>query len=296
VNHVTQKVVKITENDDFNEYLTKYCHGIHITKVGYFFLRKAYKINKEKQFLFCCEDFRSEFTPGNYRQMIHRYREIIELVIPGRPCFYQLKGVDVPKRPRMLTDKTMGDGMISILEDLQEQNPALHDIKIKFDSDIHKSLTKLGYEINPINHVIKLPIPIYDNNITVMAIVYPKTIQIDIGCTFKPFVYDIQGMIKLTTFLGRIYQYLLLIARESSLSDVLSWVITHYHFGIDGSKTYSGKSFHRTFEDMSCGFIRFYSKKLLDGNLILRLEQIHSPKTTLNQEIEKMILQNSVTN
>lgn len=46
--------------------------------------------------------------------------------------------------------------------------------------------------------------------------------------------------------------------------------------------------FHRTFDDLQCGWVRFYSKRMKNG-LIPRLETIQTPQIPLEQEINRII-------
>lgn len=221
-----------------------------------------------------------------------KYKSLIEIVIQSRPRQYKLRGIDLPEDRRRLTHRVTGDSVIDILCKLRDQPPAIHDLKLKFCSNLHEVLLKLGHKSNPSNNGIILKLPSLDNNITCKVMVYPKTVQIDIGCTFRPFVYDISGVVHLTFVLGRIYQCIFLIGGNSAdIPQVSLWIITHYHFGKDGSEAYSGQAFHRTFDDVASGLVRFYSKKMNDGKVIPRIEQIHTPNISLDQEIERMIVQ-----
>lgn len=185
----------------------------------------------------------------------------------------------------------MGGSMIEILKKLRQQPPKIHDIKLKFQSNLHKVLVELGKQPNTRNNGIPLKIPKLDNNINFKILVYPQITQIDVGCTFKPFVYDITGVLKLTFILGRVYHILSFMSLDrADIPSIEKWVVTHYHFGKDGTETYSGQSFHRTYEEVSTGLVRFYSKKMPDGNTMPRVEQIQSPQATLDQEIDKMIM------
>lgn len=178
--------------------------------------------------------------------------------------------------------------MLSILENLKEQPPAIHDLKFSIDADIHQYL-KEYYPVNPNNMGIKLEIPSYDENILIKTMVYLKKIQLDIGCSYNPFVYDLSGVIKLCSILGQIQMFLHLISPSTAFfSDVSSWIITHYHFGKDGSETYSGKSFHLTSDEVFNGMIRFYSKKYPDDKVVPRFEGIFTPKIRLEQELLRM--------
>ena len=282
----------VTETKSFNEFLTKHCNGIHIpkTKRVLYVLERAYKINTEKQMPFEYDDF-SELTNGSFRQIIHKIRPLIEVVVRSRPCMYKLKGIELPGDYRKITHRVMGAGIMEILERLRQQPPAIHDIKLKFDSDIHQFLAADGAPVEPSNNGIKLDLPNFDDkNYVVKAMVYPNTVQLDIGCTFKPIVYEISGVLQLAAMLGSVKNFLFFLdGFRGQIPLVNKWIITHYHFGKDGSESYSGQSFHYTFEDAAEGMIRFYSKKMPDGKMIPRFEQVSTPNHSLSKELDRMI-------
>lgn len=251
------------------------------------FLIKARMKCKEKG-RFCCADF-PELSAGNFRQMIHRLRDSIELDYRSNPCFYRLKKM-TPEDIATVTEKPTGDGMIHILRSLKEQPPKIHDIKLKFNYPLHSKLVRDGLQPNPANHGIPLNDLRIPPGFITKIMVYPNTVQVDLGCTNNPLVYDIAGVVKITLFLGQLYQMLYLYAYyDEHLPLPGKWIVTHYHFGKDGSEVYSGQLYHKTFENVATGLIRFYSKTFSDGKTVPRIEQIQSPNNTLDEEIEKMI-------
>ena len=132
----------------------------------------------------------------------------------------------------------MGAPMLYMLENLQKQEPAIHDLKFSFDTDIHKYLKEM-YAVNPKNNGIKLPIPSLDEQLILKVMVYPKKLQLDIGCSYKPFVYDLSGTLNLCCILGQILYYLRMISsHDAQIPSISSWIITHYHFGKDGSEVW----------------------------------------------------------
>ena len=191
-----------------------------------------------------------------------------------------------------LTDRVTGVAMLELLKEVRQQPASIHDIKMMFHSkNLHEILLQKGCTPNKNNKGIKITFPIPHANIHMKAMVYPNTIQIDIGCTFKPIIYNISGVIHLTSLLGEVRNYLRTITSDKvEIPDVAKWIITHYHFGKDGLQEYSGEKFHMTYEEVSEGTIRFYSKVMTDGKTILRAEQIQTPRTTIDVELVKMII------
>jgi len=176
---------------------------------------------------------------------------------------------------------------VKLLTTLNDQPAKIHNIKIRIDdSELHKALLLKGCSKDTHNHSIKINFESIDNNITSKVLIYPNTIQIDLGCTYKPLVYDIKTIWYLHEHLSKISYHL------TGLSGVIlptvdNWVITHWHFNKDGSESFNGQSFHYTVEDVNTGLIRFYSKLMKNGESIPRLEQIQTPQTPLREEMKR---------
>jgi len=277
-----------------NETVTVVCNSKRgFTKREQTFIQKATRINEKEHKPFSVLDF-PELSKGNFRQIILKLHDVVELVYKSRPCFYKIKGIELVGDSHKITHRVMGGESLCMLQNLREQPAMIHDVKLKCESNIHSILKKNDASIHPNNHSIKLNFPSTDNNIIAKLLVYPKTVQVEIGCTFNPFVYDISGVLHLTSFLGEIRNYVHFLTNfEVILPPVAEWMITHYHFGKDGSEGYDGQMFHRTVDDFSCGLVRYYSKIMPNGDKILRIEQIQTPNNSLNEEIDKIIAQES---
>lgn len=135
---------------------------------------------------------------------------------------------------------------------MREQPATIHDIKIMFKStNLHEILSQNGFKQHIKNKGIQLKIPSYHQNIITKCMIYPETIQIDVGCNYRPIVYDISGVTLLSSILGKVFAFLNLHSfARSNIPKVNNWTITHYHFGRDGREPYSGSRFHYTFEEV----------------------------------------------
>ncbi len=180
-------------------------------------------------------------------------------------------------------------GIDSILENLKEQPPAIHDIKLKFDgNNLYKILDDGTRDIHSNNKGIFLE-PLSWGNVSAKIAVYPKTVSIDLGCTFQPYPYSYGGAIEFNKSLEKIHQYLLDLSQNRvQLPPIGSWIIKQYHFGKDGKIEYSGEMFNITWEEFESRIKRFYSKTMLDGRIIPRLEEIVVPNRTVEEEIKLM--------
>jgi len=181
----------------------------------------------------------------------------------------------------------VGDKFNDLLLLLGQEEPKIHDIKVKVENnELHHILVSQGATVDDHNHSIKINFDSNDNNVTTKILVYPKTIQIDIGCTYKPLVYDVKTFFYLHEHLSKISYHLFTLSGVS-LPPADEWIFTHYHMNKDGSVAWNGQSFHFTVEEVGSGMIRFYSKKMQDGTVIPRLEQIQTPQNSLDQEMKK---------
>lgn len=258
------------------------------------FVDRAYYLNTVKKIAFCYHDY-PLLSPVNFRRITHELGDNIERVGKGRPQLYKLKGIQLPGDTRKITLKPMRveeEEFVKLLESLKDQPPKIHDIKIRIDnSELHEALLLKGYSIDTHNHSIKDNFETIDNNITTKILIYPKTIQVDLGCTYRPLIYDIKTVWYLHEHLSKVSYHL------AGLSDVVlppvnEWIFTHYHFGKDGTEEYNGQNFNYTIEDVNTGFIRFYSKLMKDGKRYPRLEQTQTPHTTFEEEMKRAMFEN----
>ena len=258
------------------------------------FTDKAYNINVKDKQPFSYLHYKN-LSHSNFRRIIRKLGDNIERVGNGRPQFYKLKGIKLPGDTRKITLEPMRvqeEQFVNLLSTLKDQPAKIHDIKIRVDNfDLHKMLLQKHYSKDSHNHSIKVNFDSIDNNVVTKILIYPKTFQVDLGCTYKPLIYDIKTIWYLHEHLSKISYHL------SGLGGVVlpsvdSWIITHWHFGKDGTEAFNGQNFHYTVNDVNTGLIRFYSKSYPDGTVKPRLEQIQTPHTTIRDEMKKTMFGN----
>lgn len=277
---------KLTLDDEINASVTLDSNAYHVTSSSdREFIRQALRRNEIDKQPFSVKDFK-QLSKANFRQKILRNKHLIEIVKKGHPTLYKIKGVVLPGDSHRITLETMRVGIkfLDILESLRLQQPSIHDIKLQFKSDLHKHMVASGCSTNPSNHSIKAGFPCADNNLTVKILIYPETTQIDIGCTYKPLVYDFKRLLYLQELLAKISYHLSAITGYAAIPPVSEWVMTHYHFAKDGP-TVNNQMFHVTIEELSGGLIRFYSKQMPDGSVIPRVEQVRTPRRSMSEEL-----------
>ncbi|ABX13271.1 hypothetical protein [Nitrosopumilus maritimus] len=240
----------------------------------------------------CVRDF-PELKEGAFRQRIKRLKDkgLIITVIKGTFCHYKIKGENTGRTKRTVTNEGMvvGTNMQEIINEASKQVPTIHDIKMNFPSvQIYKNAIKKGMVPNKHNKGIFLDSLTLSKDIYAKIVIYPKTISIDIGCTWEPIIYDIRGAQEFLGHVEFIRAYLYVEFKTKDMPHSLDWIVNHYHLNQDGQTEFTGEPFKRTISDMVGGFIRIYAKKFPDKSTRVRLERIITPKTSVKNQIEDM--------
>ena len=71
--------------------------------------------------------------------------------------------------------------------------------------------------------------------------------------------------------------------------DHMGWIITMWHFGVDGRTEYTGEKFSCTWEVGQNALIRAYTKDFRDGRTRIRLEKQEYPRRSLTHAIEEKL-------
>ncbi|NQW12585.1 MAG: hypothetical protein HQ481_22195 [Alphaproteobacteria bacterium] len=272
----------------YNMYVTRICNNKGIPKKRLIFLKKCISIQLMRERTFSSSDF-PEITPNNFRQYISRLKNFIEVDIKSSCYYYRVKNVPLSRHEEIVTDDPMGDRLLLMLQHIKEQPVAIHNIKIKFESNLYSVLSQNpNIKINSINKGIILNFELISNYRT-KFVIYPNIIQIDIACTYTPVLYNIQGAFLLNSLLTLIRQRLTELGNDQvDISNFNDWILTHYHFGRDGKEEWNGKSFHITVKDALNQLVRYYSKEMKDKKRYGRMEIVKSPKIKISEELEKM--------
>jgi len=253
------------------------------------FLADATDFCRIRQQSFCFEDF--NLSSVNFRQKISQLKEYVVPVTKGRPTFYKVRGFVFPSESKHVTLNPMRLNRIqSILEDCKDQPPMIHDIRFKIESNLHEKLLNMGLTPNKNNHSILLNnIPSPDSSLNFRLLAYPKHIQLMIGCSLNPIIYDAPGIQNLIFNLGQYIGNLKLFVNDTFFIQPISkWMHTHSHLNKDGSFELSGESFHCCFEDYTGALYRIYSKVFPDGKR-LRVEKVNTEKTSLEQMVKEVM-------
>ena len=247
------------------------------TKSQKHFFDRAESICKIEQRLFCCEDF--TLSKSNFRQKILELKPYIEKVVDGRPSFYKIRGIDIPGDLHSITLKPTGvdiSQLEKILLNCKNQPPCIHDLRFKIESDLHSKLLQKRITPNKYNNSILITndlIPSPDSTLDIKLLVYPKHIQLIVGCSTKPIIYNHSSIQDLVFNLGRYMELLQSFVNDLFvIQPVSKWITTGFHLNKDGSFELHDSNFHYYFEDVSNLLTRIYSK-YLDGKIKVRVER-----------------------
>ncbi|HET6457357.1 MAG TPA: hypothetical protein VFG24_00560 [Nitrosopumilaceae archaeon] len=232
---------------------------------------------------------RSSISKSIYNHIIRKIGQIHSLILQLIQLVHS-KTVKPFSMTKGNSTKVMGVDLIKLLKKFKKYIPAIHDLKLQTESNLHQYLVELGCQVNKHNKCILLRMPTPSPNIWVKIVVYPLSFQVDVACSQEPFECNNEGMQRLTALLENVRQYLLNKAdNEIQIPEIGSWRLDHYHLNIDGNDlTYSGEKFNITYESAVGEFKRLYTKKMFNGKEILRLEQILTPRQPLAEEIQRI--------
>ncbi len=252
---------------------------------------KGKRINRLGQD-FCFKDF-PEITHNVFRRRIGRLRKIgwIITTVTDIVSWYKIRGEYTGRTKRSVTHEGMvvGTNMQEIINEASKQIPSIHDIKIKFSSiQLYKNAISQGMTPNKQNKGIFLDKVYLSRDIYAKIALYPKTVSVDIGCTFEPIIYDIRGAQEFLTHVEIIAVNLYARFDACDMPNSLDWIVTYYHLNQDGQTEFSDKSFYRTISDVTCGFMRMYAKRFPDKSCRMRLERIITPDCTVRTQVNDM--------
>jgi len=285
-------------NPSFNEWVTEVTNSEiatfrrRIHKSQKIFLKRCYEINVVKRFYFTKYDF-SGMTDSNFRQYLHKLKKYIVKTIDSRPAGYHLKGIIVDGLTINHTGiNTITEEFEKILEELKQQPPELHDIRIEtITSGLYEGLKKIRIP-NSKNKAITLPIPItLDTRFKTKVSVYTTgKLMIMLGCTKNPLPYSLLGFNELIVYLKDITNHLMLYSKtDFSYPRPGLWKISYYHFNKD-RKGIQSPMFKYQIEDLQNHSV-FYTKP---KEKTIRWEQrlsFKESKPTIEEEQKKSALE-----
>jgi len=235
----------------------------------------------------------------------------IELDYRTKQAFYTMKGQKFGKK--LMTINHLGvqtsDPITKLIFCLPFGKNALHDIHLRFQVKGIWALlsTNSALRINPVSKDLRLP-PLGFRDLEIrLAIHRSDTVSVAVGCSYAPIAVDCGGIIHLSNVLTRVEERLSrliencndTVNRDSNISGISSrmhlipehkdWLVTMWHFGVDGITEYTGDKFSATWEVGQNALIRAYSKYMKEQGRAIRLERQEYPNKSFAEAIEEKL-------
>jgi len=252
---------------------------------------------------------------GTLRNILSRLRRTTQIQIDykTKQTFYTLPGIIFGRSKQMMTSYHTGvhtsvghDSIYKLIQNLPLGKKALHDIHLRLEikgiwSILSRSPT---FKIDAISKDIRLPRWHIKDLALRVTVHRTNTISVIVGGSYHPVAIDFNGIIRLSNALTIVEERLSKLIQECNglsgkqdsplVPDHLGWIVTMWHFGIDGLIEYTGEKFSCTWEVGQNALIRAYTKDFENGKTRIRLERQEYPRRNLADAIEEKL--NSSTN
>jgi hypothetical protein len=103
------------------------------------------------------------------------------------------------------------------------------------------------------------------------------TVSVAIACSFRPIAIDIPDLLQLCEVLTRTEIRVANDSHSITIPRYTKWIVKMWHFGVDTIDEYGKEEFHVTFEERMSDLYRIYTKRMKDGNNIVRVEHQEYP-------------------
>jgi len=169
------------------------------------------------------------------------------------------------------------------------QNNAMHDFRIIYPSkEIFQNAIKMGIKPNSNNKgIFKNAIHVTEEITTNIAI-YPKKVDITLGCTQNPIPYNAKGAKQLLDHIVLINNLLSKTYQTDNNIDPLELIVFYYHLNQDGTTKLSKEKLCRTTTDNSGEKTRDYAKTFDDCTRRMRIEQTITDRIPLGELLSDM--------
>jgi len=255
-------------------------------------------------------------TLRNIFSSLRRTRQI-QVAYKTKQTFYTLQGITFG-RSKAMTPYHTGvpsssssssasassaadkDSIYRLIQNMPLGRNALHDIHLRFSLEgIWSVLSSMTFKINSVSKDVRLPE--WDTRgLNVKTTIHKTdTVSVVIGGSYHPIAVDFNGILRLSNALTRVEERLSNLIQSSmsigkpdgtAVPDHMEWIVTMWHFGVDGLTEYTGEKFSCTWEVGESALIRAYTKDFRNGKKTrIRLERQEYPRKSLAYAIEEKL-------
>jgi hypothetical protein len=198
------------------------------------------------------------------------------------------------------------DSIYRLIQNLPLGKNALHNIHLRFNVNGIWSIlaTTSSFKIDSFSKDIRLPVWEI-RGLRIRTTVHKSdTVSVVVAGSYYPIAVDFNGIMRLSNALTSVEERLTNLIQESIGSstaigkqddghllvlDHMGWIVTMWHFGVDGVTEYTGERFSCTWEVGQNALIRAYTKDFRNGRTHIRLERQECPRRSLACAIEEKI-------
>ena len=240
---------------------------------------------------------------GTLRNILSRLRRTgqIQIDYKTKQTFYTLPGTRFGRRKMMtpyhtgVSTSTSNDSIYRLIQNLPIGKNALHDIHLRFNVKGIWPVLSMTFNINSVSKDVRLPVwEIRD--LSLKTVVHrTNTVSIVVAGSYHPIAVDFNGIIRLSNALTsveeRLSELIQIPGKQDGrlVPDHMEWIVTMWHFGIDGLTEYTGEKFSCTWEVGQNALIRAYTKDFKNGKTYIRLEKQEYPRKSLAYAIEEKL-------
>jgi hypothetical protein len=250
---------------------------------------------------------------GTLRNILSNLRRAhqIQIDYKTKQTFYTLPGTTFGRSQMTMTPYHMGvppssssaynnDSIYRLIQNLPLGRNALHDIHLRLDVEGIWSVLSTTFKIDSFSKDIRLPV--WDiRGLSVKTTIHrTDTVSVVVGGSYHPIAVDFNGIVRLSNALTSVEERLSNLIQKSNRStgrqdvglvvpDHMGWIVTMWHFGVDGLTEYTGEKFSCTWEVGQNALIRAYTNDFTNGNTRIRLERQEYPRKSLAYAIEEKL-------
>lgn len=255
--------------------------------------------------------FEHSMSHGTFRNKIFKLIQKGEVEISYRSVqtFYTLKGhkFGKPMTPNHagVSVSTSNNSLALLLQNLALGKNSIHNIRLRFKVDGLWSLAaeNSAFVVKSFSKDIRIGAwQVGDLFIRVM-VHRTNTVSVTVGCSYKPIVADVGGVILISNALTRLEERISALMNTAvsfvgkdrdtfRIPDHKGWIVTMWHFGADSITEHAGRDFHMSWEVAEDALIRAYTKDMKDRKRRIRIEKQEYPNKPLSQALEEKLSMN----
>lgn len=227
---------------------------------------------------------RHNLSQGMYRKMIYHLRKkgLVEVEFHDYPmAYYTLTGIhhgrQIPSIHRGgLSNKPRT--LASLIEGIEFSELAVHDIRLKFSApNLYSTIRNYHVQESHSRDIVLVDMKQEDYSVKV-RVHATDTVTVFVGCSNNPMEASIGGLLRMNEAIvrteerianevGRVMENAGMELPSVTIPPMSSWIVTHWHIGMDSVHEFSGDAINVSWEVASKVYMQVYKKKEIGGRI-----------------------------